>query len=290
MKKTILRVLHLFRKKKQSKVLSGTSGETATTSPENKKGSRLKKAENHKNARTNGQPGKSKQNDLNKLQKTISYKFNDPELLKTALTHSSVGRTKNDSSRAFEYERMEFFGDAILDLITVEFLFNKFRDKPEGDLSKLRSNIVSENYLSIKAKLINLGSYIRLGEDEFRTKGYDKKSILANMMESMICALYLDGGINAAKKFVFHFILQGFEKELLSEIHINYKSILQEYCQSKYQKLPDYRVVSAQGPDHQKTFTVEVSLNKETLGRGSGMTKKSAEQNAAKEACSKLAI
>ncbi|MBW6515895.1 MAG: ribonuclease III [Candidatus Cloacimonetes bacterium] len=232
----------------------------------------------------------SRKTDLNKLQSTISYIFKNPQLLATALTHSSCSKHKNGHSKPFEYERMEFFGDAILGLVTVEFLFHKYSDKAEGDLSKLKSNIVSENYLSVKAKTINLGSYIRLGEEEFKSKGYEKKSILANMMESLICSIYLDGGLEAARDFITNFILKGFEKELLSEIHINYKSILQEYCQSKYQKLPDYKTVSAEGPDHKKTFTVVVYLSNEKLGHGIGMTKKAAEQNAAREACHKLGI
>ncbi len=230
------------------------------------------------------------QNDLSGLQKKISYKFENPLLLEAALTHSSVSRSKKNNSAAFEYERMEFFGDAVLALITVEFLFDKYTSKTEGDLSKLKSNIVSENFLSIKAKTIALGSYIRLGEDEFKAKGYEKKSILANMMESLICAIYLDGGIDEARKFIKRYILKGFEKELLSDIHINYKSILQEYCQSKYQKLPDYKVESAEGPDHKKTFSVSVFFNKEKLGCGNGPTKKAAEQNAAREACTKLGL
>lgn len=237
------------------------------------------------------QSGRSKINDLKKFQKIIGYRFENPLLLESALTHSSVNSKKNGSnSSSYEYERMEFFGDAVLAFVTVEFLFEKFCGKNEGELSKLKSNIVSENYLTVKARKIDLGSFIRLGEDEFRTKGYDKKSILSNMMESLICAIYVDGGLDEARKFITKFILKDFEKELTSEIHINYKSILQEYYQSKHQKLPDYKVVSAEGPDHKKTFTVIASFNKEELGVGTGMTKKSAEQNAARQACIKLKI
>ena len=231
-----------------------------------------------------------KKSGLSKLETTISYHFKKPQILITALTHSSCGKNKNGLSKHFEYERMEFFGDAILGLVTVEYLFHRYKDKSEGDLSKLKSNIVSENYLSIKAKTINLGSYIRLGEEEFKSKGYEKKSILANMMESLICAIYLDGGIDQARNFITRYILKGFEKELLSDIHINYKSILQEYSQSKFQKLPEYKTVSAEGPDHKKTFTVIVYLSDDKLGSGTGMTKKAAEQNAAREACHKLGI
>ena len=235
-------------------------------------------------------PGRSKKEDLTQLQSIINYKFKNSLLLEAALTHSSCGKYKNDKSRAFEYERMEFFGDAVLGLVTVEFLFEKFINKSEGDLSKLKSNIVSENFLSVKAKAIELGSYIRLGEEEFKSRGYDKKSILANMMESLICAIYLDGGLEEARKFITSFVLKGFEKELQSDIHINYKSILQEYCQSKYQKLPDYKTVSTEGPDHRKTFTVVVYLSNDELGTGTGLSKKAAEQNAAREACQKLGI
>ncbi len=234
--------------------------------------------------------GKSLKTDLNHLQRTISYNFNNNLILEAALTHSSCGKCKNNKSKSLEYERMEFFGDAVLGLITVEFLFERYTDKSEGDLSKLKSNIVSENYLSIKAQKIDLGSYIRLGDEEFRAKGYNKKSILANMMESLICAIYLDGGLEKARQFVRNYILKGYEKELQSEIHINYKSILQEHFQSKYQRLPDYKTVSAEGPDHQKIFTVNVSFDNEKLGSGTGLTKKAAEQDAAREACQQLGL
>jgi len=235
--------------------------------------------------------GKSLKADLKGLEQKISYRFQNPLLLEAALTHSSTSMKNHNGQRSlFEYERMEFFGDAVLGLVTVEYLFNKFRNKSEGDLSKLKSNIVSENYLSIRARKIDLGSYIRLGDDEFRARGYEKKSILANMMESLICAIYLDGGLNEADKFIRRIILRNFEKELLSEVHINYKSMLQEYYQSKYQRLPDYKLVSAEGPDHKKIFSVIVCFDNEQIGSGTGTTKKSAEQNAAREACAKLGL
>ena len=235
--------------------------------------------------------GKSLKGDLSELERKISYRFKNPLLLKAALTHSSTStRNHNGQRRFFEYERMEFFGDAVLGLVTVEYLFNKYRDKAEGELSKLKSNIVSENYLSIRARKIDLGSYISLGEDEFRAKGYAKKSILANMMESLICAIFLDGGLNEARSFIGRVILRNFEKELLSEVHINYKSMLQEYFQSKYQRLPEYKLISAEGPDHKKIFSVVVCFDNEQIGSGSGTTKKSAEQNAAREAYTKLGL
>ena len=227
---------------------------------------------------------------LNDLQKRISYIFKDKNLLLAALTHTSWHRHKNGHPETYDYERMEFFGDAVLELISVEYLFINYPTKNEGYLSKIKSQIVSENYLSIKAKQLELGSCIILGEEEIKAKGYEKKSILANMMESLICAIYVDGGLEKARKFVNEHVLKDFEEEIVNDVHTNYKSILQEYSQSKHQKLPLYRLISETGPDHHKTFTVVVSLMDKEVGAGTGFSKKEAEQNAAKEGCLKLGL
>ncbi|MCB5230178.1 MAG: ribonuclease III [Candidatus Cloacimonas sp.] len=242
-----------------------------------------------KSSNTLSELDEHQQEQLNLLQKRISHTFKDKKLLQMALTHTSYVRSKNNNGNApCEYERMEFFGDAVLELITVEHLYTFFPQKSEGYLSKLKSQIVSENYLACKAKLINLGECIILGEDEYRNRGYEKKSILSNMMESLICAIYLDGGLGKARKFIKANILDGFQEEVACDIHTNYKSILQEYSQSKYQRVPHYQVVSEEGPDHHKLFTIVVSVMDEEVGIGSGFSKKEAEQNAAKEGCLKL--
>ncbi len=232
--------------------------------------------------------GKSVSDDLSLLQKKISYSFKDLSLLKQALTHSSCYRINKGVSMVSPYERMEFLGDSILGLAVSEFLYNTYPDRAEGYLSKLKSQIVSENYLAIKAKELDIGDFIILGDDEFKNSGYEKKSILANVMESLICAIYLDSNYTKAKKFVSHAIVSGYKEELSSSIYINYKSIVQEHYQAIYQKVPTYTVISSEGPAHKKVFIVEISINDEIIGSGTGLNKKEAEQDAARSACIKL--
>lgn len=235
--------------------------------------------------------GKCVKEDLSEFEKNIGYAFKDISILRIALTHTSCYyRNEELSGTVSEYERMEFLGDSILGFVAAEYIFSKYSDKKEGFLSKLKSQVVSENYLSIKAKAIHLGDYIILGDDELRDKGNMKKSILSNMMESVICAIYFDGGLRAAKKFIINHILEGYSEELNSDVHINYKSKLQEYSQSKYKKIPEYEVTSAEGPDHKKVFTIDVYVNDKLIGSGKGFTKKTAEQNAAKKGCKQLNI
>ncbi len=230
-------------------------------------------------------------NNLKGLQSIIGYTFNDSSILKVALTHTSFFYNNGVKSiPVSEYERMEFLGDSILGLVISEYLYYKYPNKQEGFLSKLKSQIVSENYLSSKARSIRLGRYIILGDEEFRDKGYQKKSILSNMMESLICAIYLDSGYHEAKEFIINYVLKGYRLELSSDVHINYKSRLQEYCQLKYKQLPVYKVVSTEGPDHKKLFKVTLFVQGKKVGEGNGYTKKNAEQDAAKEGCLKLKI
>lgn len=230
-------------------------------------------------------------NNLEGLQQTIGYSFKDPCILARALTHTSFYYNSDVKNvPVSEYERMEFLGDSILGLVTAEYLYSKYTDKKEGFLSKLKSQVVSENYLSVKAKHIDLGKYIILGDEEYKDRGYQKKSILSNMMESLICAVYLDGGYMPAKQFILTYILKDYKEELNSDVHINYKSTLQEYCQSKYKQLPVYKVISTEGPDHKKVFSVTVFIQGKKIGTGGGFTKKTAEQEAAKEGCAYLNI
>ncbi len=230
-------------------------------------------------------------NNLSDFEKIIGYTFKDVSILKIALTHTSCYYRNGDLSGAVsEYERMEFLGDSVLGFVTAEYIFSKYPNKKEGFLSKLKSQVVSENYLSVKAKAIHLGDYIILGDDELKDKGNNKKSILSNMMESVICAIYFDGGLRVAKKFIIEHVLTGYSEELNSDVHINYKSKLQEYCQSKYKKLPEYIVTSTEGPDHKKVFSVDVYINNDAVGSGQGFTKKTAEQNAAKNGCKHVDI
>ncbi len=221
------------------------------------------------------------------LQKKINYKFSSSDLLKAALTHTSINSSDSQSS---PFERMEFLGDSILGLIVAEELFLKYPDSSEGKLSKIKSKIVSQKFLAKKAKEINLGDYILLSSEAIQDGGKKLPSILSDAMESLICAIYFDGNIESARTFIKDFILYKFEKFITSDEMTNYKSILQEYTQSKFQNIPKYKIISEKGPDHNKIFTIRVFINNELFGEGKGQNKKEAQQSAAREACSKLKI
>jgi ribonuclease III len=225
------------------------------------------------------------------LQKKINYSFHDITLLKAALTHKSYLRKKfNDHKVPSPFERMEFLGDSILGFIVSKELFQYYPDDQEGILSKLKSKIVSETYLTLKANTLELGKYILLSSEEQQSGGQSKPSILSDTMEAIICAVYLDGGISAAARFIKHYILTEFEN-LVNRIElVNYKSILQEHLQAKNLSTPEYITIDEEGPQHQKVFIVDVVVDGKKLGRGKGSTKKAAHQEAARLACQKLGI
>ncbi len=225
------------------------------------------------------------------IQKKISYEFHDLTLLKAALTHKSYLRKKyNDHKALSPFERMEFLGDSILGFVVCKELFQHYPDEQEGNLSKLKSKIVSETYLTLKANALDLGRHILLSQEEQQSGGQTKPSILSDTMEAVICSIYLDGGISAASRFVKNHILTGFES-LVNRIElVNYKSILQEYLQAKNMPPPEYKTVGEVGPQHQKVFVIEVAIGGKTMGKGKGTTKKAAHQEAARQACQKLGI
>jgi len=214
------------------------------------------------------------------LEKTIGYSFKDLKKLRNSLVHLSY--IKGKKNKLASYERMEFFGDAILGFLLAETLYKKYSKKEEGFLSKIKSMLESEKYLGEIAKRINLGEYLFLSNEEKRSGGKQKVSILSDAMEALICAIYLDGGIEKTRKFVTKVCLEEFEKEIKRDYLQNYKSLVQEYFQSKYQKYPIYKVVSEKGPEHKKMFLVEVLFDDKIYGQGRGPNKKSAEQSAAK--------
>lgn len=228
---------------------------------------------------------------LSNIQKRLSYNFHDITLLKAALTHKSYLRKKyNDHKVPSPFERMEFLGDSILGFVVSKELFQHYPDEQEGVLSKLKSKIVSETYLTLKANNLDLGKYILLSYEELQSGGQTKPSILSDAMEALICAIYLDGGISAASRFVRNHVLTEFEN-LVNRIElVNYKSILQEYLQAKNMPPPDYRTIDEEGPQHQKIFLVEVAVDGKIMGKGKGSTKKAAHQDAARLACQKLGI
>ncbi|GAB1467707.1 ribonuclease III [Candidatus Cloacimonadota bacterium] len=228
---------------------------------------------------------------LVQLQKRIDYNFNDATLLHAALTHKSYLRRRYDEHKApSPFERMEFLGDSILGFIVSKELFTRHPDEQEGKLSKLKSKIVSETYLTLQANIIDLGKYVLLSPEEQQSGGASKASILSDTMEALICAIYLDSGISAAGRFIKQHILKDYEETVTRDELVNYKSILQEHMQGKNQEPPRYVTIAEEGPEHHKTFLVEVRLGNKLLGTGKGSTKKTAHQEAARLACQKLGV
>ncbi|HBU69369.1 MAG TPA: ribonuclease III [Elusimicrobia bacterium] len=215
-----------------------------------------------------------------KLEKSIGFKFSNTELLVNSLTHKSYAAENGGDT--FN-ERMEFLGDSILAAVVADFLYKKYPLVDEGRLSQLKSQIVCRHSLSLWAKKIKLGSYIFLSTSEDSNGGRKRESILSNSLEALIAGIYLDGGFEAASKFILDFLSQ--QKRLTVS---DTKSRLQELIQSEHKTLPEYRVISESGPDHEKTFKTGVYLKKSLIGEGTGKSKKEAEQAAAKEALRNL--
>lgn len=221
-----------------------------------------------------------------KLENAINYKFSNLELLREALTHSSF-KNENRNYKGKDNERLEFFGDSILSFVVTEYLFNKLDNQPEGGLTKARANIVCEETLSDIAKEIHLGEYIRFGKGEIITGGKERISILADALEALIGAVYIDSDVSVINKFILDLLKEKIDMVISGEIIFDYKTALQEKLQKKGQVEILYMVIEEDGPDHNKTFTIEVSADKFSLGYGKGKNKKEAEQNAAKEALEK---
>lgn len=217
---------------------------------------------------------------LNELQKKIGYKFEKIDYLQVAVTHSSYA---NEKKHGIKYnERVEFLGDAVLSIVVSDYLFNNY-SVPEGDLTKLRASLVCEKSLDEMAAKINLGKYLRLGKGEEMMGGRTRPSILADAFEAVIAAIYLDGGLEEARKFILPFV-----KEMLDNkgklSFTDYKTLLQEIVQQNPEEILSYKLISEKGPDHDKLFVVEVHLNSNVIGKGEGKSKKQAEQMAAKQA------
>ena len=222
--------------------------------------------------------------EVQELEKIIGYRFHDRTLLELALTHSSFA---NERGHHRDNERLEFLGDSVLGFITAEYLFTKLSDEPEGELTRRRANAVCEKTLAGFAEEIRLGEYIKLGKGERNTGGDKRPSILSDAFESVIAAIYLDGGIRAAKRFVLRFIP---EADAGGRPVVDYKTMLQEVIQKNPDEHLRYELAAESGPDHDKTFTVEVYLNSNCIGTGVGHSKKKAEQAAACEALKLMGI
>ncbi len=221
---------------------------------------------------------------LQELQKRIGYTFKDESLLKQALTHSSFANEQK-INKLKNYERLEFLGDAVLELISSEFLFREHEELPEGQLTKLRASMVCEPALAYCARDIDLGAYILLGRGEEATGGRNRDSIISDVMEAVIGAIFLDGGIENAKAYIDRFVLSDLDNKML---FIDSKTLLQEEVQKRSDAQLRYELVSEQGPEHDKEFRVAAYLNDALIGSGTGRTKKSAEQQAAYEALKRL--
>lgn len=208
-------------------------------------------------------------------------KFKDEALLKNAFTHSSYAN-ENRKSGEHSNERLEFLGDAVLGVICAEYLYNTYPKMEEGQLSKLRAAIVCEKSLFALAKELDLGSQIRLGKGEEAGGGRERSSVLADCVEAVLAATYLDGGMKAAKDFILPFIKRETAFHMSEDSSNDYKTTLQEIVQKNKEEVLSYRLVSETGPDHDKCFEVEVLINSNIISRGSGKSKRQAEQEAAR--------
>ena len=219
------------------------------------------------------------------LENAIGYRFRNIQLLQNALTHSSYANERWHNS-LLSNERLEFLGDSVLGMLVAEYLYKTFPDRPEGELTRMRADMVCEHTLATVANKIGLGGHLMLGHGEERLGGRSRESILADATESVIAACFLDGGLEAAQQFVQKFILVEVPVTRLN--NVDYKTALQELVQQKKNQILSYALVGQSGPDHDKQFDVAVSLNGTVVGTGSGRSKKRAEQMAAKAAMENL--
>ena len=223
---------------------------------------------------------------LKKLEKKNIYHFKKLKLLNQALTHKSYTKGKEDIEH---YERLEFFGDTVLDMVISEIIITKYPLASEGELTRLRAALVNKQSLAEIARSINLGDYLLLGKGEESSNGREKESILSGTYEALIGALYIDRGLKKTTKLIekhFQNLLEDVSKK--GRFYQDFKSELIEYIQGKWNITPIFSLISTEGPDHNKTFQVEVIINKKTWGKGQGKSKKEAEQNCSKSVLNKL--
>ena len=222
---------------------------------------------------------------LKDLEAAIGYRFQNITLLQNALSHSSYANERYHDS-LMSNERLEFLGDSILGMVVADYLYRNFPDRPEGELTRMRADMVCEKALAKVAARIELGKHLMLGNGEEQGGGRKRDSILADAVESVIAACFLDGGMEAARQFIDRFVLVEVPVKKLH--NADYKTALQELVQQKKNQVLSYAMVGQSGPDHDKKFDVEVSLNGHVVGKGTGSSKKRAEQAAAKDAMEHL--
>jgi ribonuclease-3 len=236
------------------------------------------------------EPGRKEQ--LSAFQKAVGFRFKSLELLNLAFIHRSVSNesfASRETGGKINNERLEFLGDSVLGVVCASLLYEKYPDKSEGELAKIKSVAVSEDILSGIARLLQLDTLLILGKGEELTGGRTKKALLADAMEALIGALYLDSGYKAAFDFVSRYLVPEIDRVRDTGLYRDYKSLLQELCQQYYRTYPDYRLVKQSGPEHDRMFWVEVGVNGRQYGPGMGRNKKSAEQEAARMAWADLA-
>ncbi len=226
---------------------------------------------------TEEESGKTMKEKLREFQDRIGYRFKDEALLRQALTHSSYANEHN-MPKLSDYERLEFLGDAVLEIVSSEFFYREHPDWPEGRMTKMRASLVCEQTLSFCARPLDLGDYLLLGKGEELTGGRTRKSTISNVMEAIIGALYLDGGFSKAEKFIHRFILDDIEN---TQLFFDSKTILQEIVQGQNLGELTYELMEESGPDHNKRYVVEAHIAEKPMGSGEGHTKKAAEQEAA---------
>lgn len=224
---------------------------------------------------------------MQELEKKLNYAFRNPALLQEALSHSSYAN-EHRGGHLRSNERLEFLGDAVLGFVTAEYLFARHPEAPEGDLTRIRAALVCEQSLYEAAQRLDLGRYLMLGRGEETGGGRTRTSILADATEAVFAAVYLDGGIEAARPLIHRCLLDAQRESVVEEKRRDYKTALQELVQRQADQVLSYRMAGEQGPDHDKTFQAEVLLNGTAVGSGSGHSKKEAEQAAAKAALSAL--
>jgi ribonuclease-3 len=224
--------------------------------------------------------------DLESLQNSIAYFFNNISILRQAVTHRSFAN-EHPGSDTIHNERLEFLGDAVLNLSLSTMLLDQYPDLPEGHLSKIRASQVNEKKLASLSSQLGLGAYLLIGKGEERTGGREKPSLLADTFEAVLGAIYLDGGFNAAFSFIDRLFRSQF-KDSNDFPTQDYKTLLQEYCQGILKTVPDYKVFREEGPDHKKIFFVEVIIQGKIISIGKGKTKKEAQQKAAEKALVQL--
>ena len=223
---------------------------------------------------------------MKSLENKLQYEFTDLSLLSEAMNHSSYAN-EHRSAQVSSNERLEFLGDSVLGFVTAEFLFKTYGKLPEGDLTRMRAALVCEQSLYEVARELELGQYLKLGKGEESGGGRERQSILADATEAVFAAVYLDGGMEKARELIYRVLLSRAPK---AEERRDYKTTLQEIVQRKSGQVLTYHMMSESGPDHNKTFEFEVRLNDEGIGRGSGHSKKEAEQDAARNALEKFNI